>query len=293
MAHASQSTDSIFDFLYADVDRLKSWLAQLIEDGVPTGHKRTSQSTATDTSEVSGGMDVNAQASVLIAKGNVKGAVSGRLGAAEGSLSAVERSFDATWSLPLNVLDRLDEEALIERDISKATIGSIVLVSGTPRLFDIKLLQDVWKPAIGFMTGQEKVTHRNKAELTAQKSLFAAIGEVLQAMPPTPQIAMIDSSGRQVWGCVRQEHMVVDASSLALTHGSSVKGTWHVLAVLDATPDDEFDAGQSVPGSAPAYSQLMESTADVLSAIRNLMGRPNGAYGITPVVIFRGIGSQL
>ncbi|WP_176317730.1 DUF6414 family protein [Burkholderia vietnamiensis] len=290
MGLGSQSIDSIFDFLYADTYRLKSWLAQLLDDGVPTGHRRTSQTGESDNSEVSGNVDVTAKASALIAKAEVKGAVTGKLGTLESSLSSVERSFDASWSLPLNVLDRLDEAGLITRDISTAKIGSVVLITGTPQLHDIKLLQDVWKPAIGFMTSQEKITHRNKSEITSKKMMLQSIGEVLQVMPPTPQITMADVSGRLVWGCLNDDHMVISASSLALTHGTSVKGTWHVLAVLDATPDEDIDDPHEFD-SVMAYSQLMASTADVLGSIRDLMGRPSQAYGITPVVIFRSIGA--
>ncbi|KVF26305.1 hypothetical protein WJ07_08635 [Burkholderia vietnamiensis] len=120
--------------------------------------------------------------------------------------------------------------------------------------------------------------------------MLQSIGEVLQVMPPTPQITMADVSGRLVWGCLNDDHMVISASSLALTHGTSVKGTWHVLAVLDATPDEDIDDPHEFD-SVMAYSQLMASTADVLGSIRDLMGRPSQAYGITPVVIFRSIGA--
>jgi hypothetical protein len=288
MARESQSIDSIYDFLYADTERLRSWLAQVVDDGVPIGHKHTSQTGETATSEVGGGVDASAKANALIAKADIKGGVSGKIGSQQSANLSYERSFDSSWSLPLNVLDRLDELDFIERDLSAAKIGSLVLVTGTPQLLDIKLLQDVWTPGTSYMAADAKVTHQNKTQLTSAKAMMKGIGEILKVMPPAPQLTMVDHAGNNVWACLQDQHLIVSAASLALTHGSTIRGVWHVLAVLDATPDaeDDDDTGEVV------NSQLMSAASTLLGAIRELMGRSPAAYGVTPVLIFRAVSSR-
>lgn len=284
MVQESQSIDSIYDFLYVDTPRVKSWLAQLLNDGVPLGHKRTLQSGDVSSEEIGGGVDIATSANAILAKAEFKGSAQGKVASQELSSSAKEQSFDASWSLPLNLLDRLSELRFIHPDITRAPIGGLVLNSGTPRLLDIKLLREVWTPGTGLMEADTKLTHQNKTQHIAARAKMKSVGDIIKAMPPQAQISLIDEDQNQIWACLQDEHLVVTASSLALTHGASISGTWHVLAVLDAKPDQDEP---SVP--AVAESSLMEAASTLLASVRGLMGRNPASYGVTPLLIFRSV----
>jgi hypothetical protein len=276
------SIDSIFDFLYVDTSRLKSWLSQVSDDGVLSSHRKTSNSGDSSNSEVTGSMEAGGQASALLAKGTFKGAAQGKLGFTSSAALSHERLFDATWSLPLNVLDALDELNFISRDISTAKVGDMVLASGVIQLDDIKLLQRIWKPAIELSVGQTKITHANKAGVSMQKKQLSSMGQMLQVMPPLPQMHLADAAGNHVWAALGDDNMLVDMSSIALCHGTVLRGTWHVLGLLDALPDTEITTHPPFQGS-----ELLGFARDVVGSLREIVGRPVTAFGMTPVLIFR------
>ncbi|WP_446189241.1 DUF6414 family protein [Herbaspirillum huttiense] len=286
MAQESQSTDFVLDFLYVDFDRIKSWLAQLVVDGVPTGHKKTSTSGEAASKEVSGAIEAAANASVLFAKSGIKGLASGKVSAAENLSSSLERSFDAYWSLPINFLNKVDEVGLLQRNISKADIGSLVLVSGSPVVMDMKFLQDVWAPGTEFMLSQRqplKPNNQHKAAANQEREQMRMVGSLLKVVPPAPQLVLKDDGGAKVWASLKENHMIVNTSALALTHGVDISGKWGVLAVLDAIPD-----GQKASDRSGNFGTgLMNAAGELLTALRDMMGRPTDAYGVTPVLIYR------
>lgn len=286
MVEEPQKIGSIFDFLYTDHERLKSWLAQTFPDGIPHSSKHTSVSGANSGLEIGGSADVTGQVSAVFAKSAVKGAAQGKMSSNENASRSHERTFDNSWALPVDVLDVLQEQGYIQRDLQKAKAGSLVLVSGTPQLLDIKFMQDIWDPAVTHITTQEKITHKNKNQIADVRGQLKNIGEILRAMPPYPQMTLVDALGNQVWACLKQEHLLISSSALALAHGSSVRDTWHVLAAVDALPDEHVEAPTTPP---PEQSQLMNAAAQMIGQIRELMGRSSVAYAVTPVLIFRAI----
>lgn len=94
MDQGSQSIASLFDFLYVDRSRLSAFAAQLFNQGVLQSTKTIDSTTG----KAGGSLDVGAPKVLGI---NFSGLSE--------SASAIEHQFDASWSLPLNVMDRLDE----------------------------------------------------------------------------------------------------------------------------------------------------------------------------------------
>nr|WP_315596112.1 hypothetical protein [uncultured Cupriavidus sp.] len=286
MVEEPQKNGSIFDFLYTDHERLKSWLAQTFPDGIPHSSKKTSVSGANSGLEIGGSADVTGQVSAVFAKSGVKGGAQGKMSSNENASRSHEQTFDNSWALPVDVLDVLQEQGYIQRDLRAAQVGSLVLVSGAPQLIDIKFMQDIWDPAITHLTSQEKVTHKNKHQIVEVRSQLKNIGDLLRVMPPYPQMTLVDIDGNQVWACLKQEHLLISSSALALAHGSFVRETWHVLAAVDALPDEQVEHATTPP---PQQSQLMAAAAEIIGQMRDLMGRSSTAYAVTPVLIFRAI----
>jgi len=278
MAQEPQNTDSILDFLYVDFNRIKSWIAQLVDDGVQTSHKKLTNSSESSNDEVGGFVESGARASVLVAKAGLKASANAKSSSSESYASTLEKSFDASWSLPLNFLDLVSEAGLINPSIESASIGSLVLVTGSPVVMDIKFLQDIWAPGIAYMASQSKVTHKTKHAHSEMTNL----GSFLKVMPPAPQMKIYVENGPTAWATLNNEHMIINTSALALTHGFNISGQWGVLAILDATPD----IGMPAP-PVRSSSGLLGGMNDLLVSLRDTMGRPADAYGISPLVIYR------
>jgi len=87
----------INDFLYVDRARISALYAQLFPQGILTSVKTTAEQSFSD--------DTNVGTDVKIFKAEAKSADSGSKG--------IEHMFDASWSIPLEVLARLESLSLI------------------------------------------------------------------------------------------------------------------------------------------------------------------------------------
>lgn len=289
MAQEQQNTDSISDFLYADLERLKGWLAQLDDNGVLLDHTASSGSTQSATDDTTASISGEAGKNILIAKAEIGGLVSAKMTATRQALSSIQQRFDASWSIPLNVLDRLDEGNFIRRKLADAPVGSLVLVAGTPHIVDLTLVKAIWGPGSAYAIAEIPVTNQESKKVIRQvKEGFQRVGDILNAMPPSTQINMQTLDGLQVWAPMKEPYLTIDPVNLALQHGTSLPGMWHLLGVVDAIPDGEVET-ESAPANGMVYTELMQAAATVLSSVRGLMGRPTSAFGLTPLLLFRSV----
>lgn len=117
----SAEQEGLYDFLYIDKARVSALYAQLFPQGTITTVKTTDQAGSADDSGVSGSIP-------QIFKAETKILTS----ASEG----IERMFDATWVVPLEVLNQLGASGRLQRSFATAHPGSIVLLPGYLRLLD-------------------------------------------------------------------------------------------------------------------------------------------------------------
>ena len=289
MEQDQQDTGSLYNFLYIDYPRAKSVLAQLFNDGVLTTHTKTSQSSQMQGDQVSASSTMSGTANIAVAKGML-GEDYGIVNATQTSASSVhEKNYDAIWALPLNLLDSLSERNLINRDISAAKAGSFVIVSGKPRILDIKILQEIWTSATSFMLNQIKITHSNKGEIKRQEQNFNDMGGIMKVLPPSPQVYLSDAQGEKIWAALQQDYMVASPSFLTLTYGVSIPEDWYILGILDAKPDEFNKTEEDNDDVLSDLPELMGAALIVLNETRALLGRPKSFYGVTPILIFREI----
>ncbi|MCM1128983.1 MAG: hypothetical protein NC211_03760 [Alistipes senegalensis] len=288
MVQDKQPTESVFDFLYSDTRRIRSWYAQVFPDGVLLSHSKTSKTGEHKEDGISGNVNMSAGLDALVAKGAVTGEATASSQTGENLSRSHERNFDTSWSLELDLLNRLDELGMINRDISSSVLGSLVLISGHSKLIDVKLMQEMWDDGTNLAIADIKITHQNKSQIKQQKDTMKSIGGVFKRLPAVPQLYLMDESGTSFWSCLNEQNMIVSSSSLALMYGTIVVDEWHVLGILDAKPDDE-EKMKSVEEVKKEYkqSQIAYFSSDILNVVRELMGRPKEAYGITPLLIFR------
>jgi hypothetical protein len=82
------------------------------------------------------------------------------------------------------------------------------------------------------------------------------------------------------------EGLAAPSSGFMLQHGGQIPGEWHLVGILDAKPDAFEDM--------PPYAVKLDSTMQLLfgelePSVREMLGRPPRAYGVTPLVVFRSL----
>ncbi|OSI06798.1 hypothetical protein BWD08_10575 [Neisseria animaloris] len=257
----------LYDFIYINHDVLSFYNAQLDKDGLLT------QSVVTHASEEQ--MKQGLKGGVPMLGGNYE----------QGShlKSSRQNSFDTSKNMPLNVIRELNERGLIHKEIDAAQLGQIVLFSGRMQIVDFALMNSIVKPAKNMeVAGMPNSTAAQKRKRQEKEAEVKAVVSIMEVLPKLLQIRIFDDE-RSAWCAVKHDDMLPNTFALALKHSVTVPGEWHVLAVLDALPDDtEVDR--------KAFEYMTDLDNGYFSAflhLRGVMGRRFNEYGITPLAIFR------
>lgn len=278
MEQEQQSTGSLYDFLYVDNQRASSLLAQMHGPGVVTSIKHVTAEI--DKSMSDAGFDLKI--------------VKSKIGVEETINQTQEKSFDASWTLPINLLDKLDENDLIRTELNGERLGSTVLCKGKMRIFDISVFQKS-VPFIAKMMEMEQPKLPPKAKKTSFNAedqfiapgvTFGMMKEVLNIVPNTLQVDFINEAAQTIWMTINRDYLTINPDDMVLKYGSSLPGEWYVIGFIDALPEIEEDM-------MDAYSfepnPMKDGITGMLSGIRDLAGRSSNSYGMTPLVIFRKI----
>lgn len=293
----SQTTDSVFDFLYHDARRIASLLAQFD----PSGHL---QSILLGRSAEEG-RDSDAS---LTFSGGIPGLASGKNDTKEqirrSHAQDIQRVYDPMWSNARALLDTLDEQGLIQRNLEPSETGQLVLITGSLTIHDLQMLSGMWQmQAVQKLIAQAipelpkskkgrsetpeyreavRLAKQAREEYEASSQLFT---ELIPTLPHATQVQITDDAGDRVWCTVDASGLAMPASDIALKHGLSVPGRWAMLGILDALPENvDEEIRQQTPDGSEMLAKLYESMVPML---RTMLGRPKDAYGVTPLMIFR------
>ena len=129
----------IHDFLYVDRARISALYAQLFPQGVLTNVRTTAQQDFSDEGNL--GTDIK----VFKAETKTK----------DGGSESIEHSFDASWSIPLDVLDALESRSLVRQSLSGAGSGSIILTDCLLRVIDFASMDNLWGPGMKIAQAQQ------------------------------------------------------------------------------------------------------------------------------------------
>jgi hypothetical protein len=197
---------------------------------------------------------------------------------------------------------------MIIRDLGKARIGQFVLVTGSLAAFDLGILKEAWKlPAVKDIVTKEAAKQnaitapagtreeRRKQRYQEKPSLSPetdAAFELMKIMPHTVQATIRGHEGWVVWSSLREDSLVIAGSELLLKHGVGVAGEWNMLGILDALPNEgetsinEYILDQILAGVSLG-ALAGQVVGNLAPSVRMLLGRPTGAHGMTPLLIFR------
>jgi len=288
----AEQSASIFDFIYVDQQRINTFLSQFNEFGELTNivHGKAAQRGKGDASTI------KAEANAVVAKGGADYAASTTAGYSENS----QKTYDPRWVNTLSFLDQIDDRGLLKRGVENAGFGDLVLIQGPLSITDYGTLEKIWSmPA--FRTAAEAGTvfepTPNRAERRKDKSQpkpkksgnpdLDMFFELAKVLPHTIQLKI--GKNPTAWGVLSQDGLVAAASDFALKFGGTIQGDWVAVGILDAEPDSVIN-----PEVQFGLTDLDQVAPAILShlgpIVRQLLGRPSEAYGITPLAIFREVG---
>ena len=293
-----QPSEPVRDFLYHDARRIGSFLAQFEVHGLPQQVKATEsvgQVQATKTVMTAGAKVP------LVAHG--QGSVD--ITTTDDTRDAAERTYDPFWTNARSLLEYLNAHNLIQNDVRQARIGQFVAVSGSLMIVDLSMMKGLWaSPEVKTLALEGAIANqlharssvvKNEAKKEAEKSVSMLL-RALDVMPHQIQGRIVADHGSITWFTVQQENLVGSASDLLLKHGIGVAGEWTVLGILDALPDNtgpNSNVGESPHGvvnvAAEFASHPFGQILVPLSAMARQIGRPQNAYGLTSLMIFREI----
>lgn len=300
MARSPKKEDSVYDFLYIDTKRIGLLLSQFGSDGIITELVR-----ATDaTSETGGKLDLK------IVGINQK----------EGKKTGLVRKFDPQWLIPLLFLK--EAQKIIARDIEAARIGQLVLMSGSLTISDLSILRLLWDvqfvqqsmvqgaeidpSAAEFLMQLPQLSQSPKLPRPRQKrdrdtrtpdrppanpilEQVRGLLEIIKVMPHGIMATLERKPDQKLWCSLRDEWMIVSSSDLMLNHGSTISGEWNVVGVLDARPEGAGNSSDDVQPEINPITPLLGILQAFGPLARQLLGRPSGSFGVTPLLIFREI----
>lgn len=262
MAASEAQENYLYDFLYVNHDILSSYNAQLDNDGLLTSSVVTHQTSEQITNSVSGDIKV----------------IKGQREESSHFHSTRQNNFDTSKNMPLNVIRELNSRGLIHNDISTAQLGQIVLFSGRMQLVDLAMMSDLIIPSLDVYIDDPSSGEAERARQVKNSSYV----KLIRAMPRVLQIRIFDDE-KSAWCTVEPKDMVQNTFSLAMKYDVTIHGEWHMLAVLDAFPDDK-----AIDNKAFEYmSQFDMNYIETFLSIRQLIGRRPTEYGLTPLAIFR------
>lgn len=274
-------SDSVFDFLYHDPQRIGSFLGQFDPSGVAQSLRRTDQTSQGTSDQSDDGLKINA------------GVVSGQLGARSIALQSAqhgaELTYDPLWTNARAFLDYLAHRGMIQRDVYSARIGQFVLVKGALSVVDVAMLKDGWKlPTFRHAAGIPATTPRpgkGRPGAPNEPHPIEFAFEMLGILPHSVQ-AVVASSSSTVWSTLRSDCLATSSGDLLLKHGLVIPGEWSILGILDAQPD--FAPAAEEPVFSADGDQMAAQLMTLFAPLtRKLLGRPQDAFGVTPLMIFR------
>lgn len=301
----AQANASVYDFLYHDVRRVGSFLAQFDV----AGHLQQITQTEGVIKSQSRGFRIAAGGAVpLLGSANLDVSRTPASGGSEAS----ERIYDPLWANARTLLDYLDARGMIGRDLSDARIGEFVLVSGELAILDLPMLRQLWELPIvratvqsGVKSTEETGTNpkpsRNRAErrrsdhqrpissTTIDDNPAEFILQAIKYLPHAIQTLLTTINKAAVWSSISEESLVGSSADLMLKHGAILSGTWNIVGILDALPKSGNGESAEAVAAALGNTPLAQAAQSLAPLVRQMMGRPSHAYGLTPLLIFRAI----
>ncbi|MGP5210274.1 DUF6414 family protein [Psychrobacter alimentarius] len=263
-----QTTKSIYDFIYLDVDRIHSYYAQLM-DGLPNQKTSSSSKNKKFINKATAG-----PRDILHYEGQKE----------DVKEESLEQLMDMHHVLPRDMINLLDEYQLIEKKLAASNLGKLVMIKGLINFSDFETLgknSDSVLELLGDKSDKERLE-------------IKTVLNVIDAYPIGVQATMQVKSNvtHHAWMALDKKYLTSAHLVAALKHKSLSSEEFVVLGILDAIPD-KFVEDDSEKDLNKFRKNLLdkrpffEAIFSMNGVYQEVIGRPDDSYGITPISIFR------
>ena len=254
--------ETLFDFLYVDEDRLRSFYAQVFSGSL---EQVTTQSRTEDIHKKS----------FSVGPGVLKGGKSGETSSGE-QIEQISVPGDLSH---IDVLSKLREADYLQSGLDNVLVGHLVSLENTSiSIIDASNLHEFMN-LIPFKDMVSGTKHEKREEEKNLKLARHLINALYKMIPLGIQVRGRTEAGQKIWGTLKNNFLRESPASLSLKHGSQLQGRWQVIGIVDAAPDNH-----QMEGSGNA---LHEVFGNLHNAMREQLGRLHDEYGILPLLIFR------
>lgn len=278
MAQNSPTTESIFDFFYLDNPKIKSFYAQLNGLG--------SLNTLKNTSQIGDTRKLEATVGVPTVTG-------GKMGNDHTVNTSSEHLYDGIPTMPREMINRLDELGFIHKELNDEMLGNLVLLEGRLGVTDVGVVRELVEPALNFYI-KDLMKKNTKETRELAKTLKDNSKEAITMVKGVPfglEAKLLHHTGKhdeetgialcnEVWMTLNRQELLGTPTDLNFKHSEFLAGNWYVLGVLDALPFDSFTFNTDP-------NEFRDGVLTIIKMMREFAGRPQTAYGITPIAIFR------
>ena len=112
----------------------------------------------------------------------------------------------------------------------------------------------------------------------------------LVALPNTVHMRIITDNGKLIYCAAKSEGLTSSVTDIGMNHGTILQGVWHILGLYDSRPDSMNIDIEDVAKKFDLNNRMILKSATGYGPMLRQVGRPDGAYGITPLLIFRELG---
>ncbi len=263
----------VYDYLYADHEKVAAILSQLEDDGAPRETTIRGQRSKDSRSGIAGRF----------------AGFGGDASSNRGLQYEVRQVHDPLWINSRRLIDAVgDTKGSIPYEI-----GQIRTISGElmafdqsvfPKLMSAGSMRDIMAKSIDDSSDKKKKTpHEKKNEAEVIQTYISTLGLGIQFV--------LFGCDAGFWFNINRDFLYLNETDIPLKHPILVSGKWNVLGIIDALPNDHFaiehldDAaggGDHVPSMISHLGQLIATTSI-------MFGRRSASYGIKPLAIYREI----
>ena len=291
------SENSIYDFIYLDLPKIRSYMAQM-RGGVNVEYTKSSGTDINNnnlfsvTAKGEGGVEVP-----FLASGN--GGIEGTGEWANGTNSSNSRSTTQNLEdiLPRDMINALIDESLVHKSLAGDYLGKLVLIKGKILFLDYKQLCSVATPTLEFYlkfiaSAEERKQQKQDKSMDRVKELMKVIEGYPIQLQAYLQTTSPIGSDNHVWMSLEQSNLNNNHFDTAFKYNICSEEDFYVLGVFDAQPDDQVDSQMaekidSFSKKLRGFNDVNDFLLSILSMYREIAGRPKDCYGVTPVAIFR------
>lgn len=271
----SAESKKIFDFLYADHEKVASILSQIEDGGAPSETSVRAQR----------GKDNKAGLSAKLA------GIGGDASVNRNLQYEVRQTYDPLWVNSRKLIEHVGALG----SSSEIDIGQIRVFDGSLVAFDQSVLPKLMSSSsmrdfiAAGMDGSQidgkrniKAFNENKKEADVIQTYIASLDLGIQFV--------LNSMGTGFWFNINRNNLYLHEMDIPLKFPVIISGEWKVLGIIDALPNDQFALDHlDEMGAADHIPAMLGNLGQLIGFTSVLFGRRLDSYGIKPLAIFREI----